>query len=116
MVDRDLETYEKTDSNFHKTLVELTGNKILIEMHRDIMDQLRYMFFIVVWSSEKIKKHEIMDLSKIPIAHKKIYDAILKDDLVLALDLLRHHLGMSVQRYNKIIEIRGLDKNKYFEE
>lgn len=116
VADRNIENYEKTDTQFHKKLVKLTENKMLIEMHEEILDHLEYIFLIIVLCSEKIKEHDIMDLSKIPVSHKSIYEAIKAKDLGLALELIRKHLEKSVERYNEMIKIRNLDENNFFED
>lgn len=111
-----LEVYEKTDTKFHEKLVELTENKTLMNMHEEILSQLRYMFFIIIWSSEKVKKHDIMNLAKIPISHRSVYEAIKARDLILALRSLREHLTKGVARYHEIIKIRNLYESGFFEE
>ncbi len=112
---KDIEEYERTDTLFHKTLVSATHNKILIDMHSEILEQLGYMFHIVVLCSEKIKKHEIMDLSKIPVSHKSIYEAIASKDLTQSVKLIHSHLEKAMERFDKMIKMRNLDKSNFFE-
>ena len=57
-----------------------------------------------------------MDLSKIPIAHYQIFEAIENRDISCALKLLRTHLEKGVERYHEIVKIRELNKSGFFEE
>ncbi|MCE5186891.1 MAG: GntR family transcriptional regulator [Planctomycetaceae bacterium] len=112
---QDLGYYEKTDISFHRTLVELGCGAHLAEEHAEIMNRLNYNFFVIVWSCEKLKKHEFMDIQKIPISHKTILEAVERKDLISALRLIRTHIGNSVDRYREILKIRSEIDSTIFE-
>jgi DNA-binding GntR family transcriptional regulator len=112
---QDLGYYEKTDISFHRKLVERGCGAHLVEKHAEIMNRLNYNFFVIVWSSEKLKKHEFLDIHKVPISHKQILVAIEKRDLIMALRLVRDHISNSVDRYREILKIRSEIDSTIFE-
>ena len=111
----DIVGYEQTDTIFHKKLVELTGNKKLIDMHGDILERTEYAFLILIMCSGEMKEYLTTDLPRIPVSHESIYEAIKARELIAALKLIREHINKSVERWDRFVEMEYFDTEGFFE-
>jgi DNA-binding GntR family transcriptional regulator len=112
IVSANLEKYEKYDTKFHRYIVESTGNSRIISMYNTVMSQTRYYFLVLIWSSDVVKKHNIMDLKNIPVSHKSLYEAICHNDKNEAGELIRIHLRKGIERYWQIAKMRNMTDNE----
>jgi DNA-binding GntR family transcriptional regulator len=104
----DLENYEKYDTRFHHHIVSSSANQRMLSLFRTVMSQIRYYFLVLIWNSDTIRKHEIMNLKNIPISHKCIFEAIKQRDASQATELMRTHLSKGVERTWQMAKMQKL--------
>jgi DNA-binding GntR family transcriptional regulator len=112
IIAKDLEEYAKYDTAFHRYVVEATENSRIISMYNTVMSQTRYYFLVLIWSSDVVRKHNIMDLKNIPVSHKSLYEAISARDCDRAGELIRLHLRKGIDRYWQIAKMRNMTDNE----
>ncbi len=77
-------------------------------MFHTVFSQVRYYFLVLVWNSDVVRQHNIMDLRYIPVSHKSILEAIEIRDSLEATELLRKHIRKGADRQWEVAKMRKM--------
>ncbi|MEP1208112.1 MAG: FCD domain-containing protein [Rhizobiaceae bacterium] len=102
---RDNDAFSKADAAFHRAIVEVTANPIILELHdRFVYELVAGREMASLDSSGNVKSYD---------EHCQIYEAIVDGDAELAMDIMDRHLSRSFRarlpRPEKLTDRPGIE-------
>jgi DNA-binding GntR family transcriptional regulator len=99
----DMNAWAEADYNFHRLLVELCGNRHLIDVARIFLDQAHRFRLLTTPVREKPVYSNVN--------HAAVVEAIRRGDAQTALDIHRAHKRRWNREFNDILDRLGIDDN-----